>query len=327
MFSDRLIGEESLRQDLESLSVSKRLVWSVSQKLRKKNHKSGVEEVDAANGVSMRCLTLYSGAGGCRVGADTSDEFGDTRSRRRSSTSDERKGYKPICGTEEAALDCFSYAVRERWRHLTTTPRFHQLRREGLYQNPWLFLFGAVKDGFCSGEILAFDVSLDQWHRINAKILQGSFMFYVRSIQDEIFVVGGCSSFTNFGKVDRSSFKTHKGVVLFSLLTKSWRKISSMRHARSIPILGVSEYRTASDENEASLLPNRKSYRFSTRMKSDQSSSKSFERFVLIAVGGLGCWDEPLDSGEIYDSLSNKWTEIQRLPIDFGVTCSGVACN
>lgn len=25
--------------------------------------------------------------------------------------------------------------------------------------------------------------------------------------------------------------------------------------------------------------------------------------------------------------MSNKWTEIQRLPVDFGVACSGVVCN
>nr|GME01102.1 F-box/kelch-repeat protein At5g42350-like [Ipomoea batatas] len=47
----------------------------------------------------------------------------------------------------------------------------------------------------------------------------------------------------------------------------------------------------------------------------------------MIAVGGLGCWDEPLDSGEIYDSVSNKWTEIPRLPVEFGVACSSVVCK
>jgi hypothetical protein len=74
------------------------------------------------------------------------------------------------------------------------------------------------------------------------------------------------------------------------------------------------------------LLPNRKSHRF-IRQKNDQSNTKYCKRFVLISVGGLGSWDEPLDSGEIYDPVSNKWTEIQRLPMDFGVVCSGVICN
>lgn len=86
------------------------------------------------------------------------------------------------------------------------------------------------------------------------------------------------------------------------------------------------QYRSSFDGFEGSLLPNRKSYKF-IRQKSDQSITKASKRFVLIAVGGLGSWDEPLDSGEIYDSVSNKWMEIQRLPVDFGVVSSGVVCN
>ncbi|EOY15312.1 Galactose oxidase/kelch repeat superfamily protein [Theobroma cacao] len=419
MFAENVSGEGSLRQDFEALSVSKRLVRSVSQKLRKKNHRGEGEEEDKVRGISLKCLTLYGRGGGCKVGADTGEEFGDPSSRRRSSASEEGKVYKTICGTEENNFDCFSYGVKEKfwkknnrkdleleesvrnsrmhiflpddilemclvrlpltslmnarlvckkWRYLTTTPRFLQMRREGSYQNPWLFLFGAVKDGYCSGEIHALDVSQDQWHKIGADILIGRFMFSVASIEDDVYIVGGCSSLTNFGRVDRSSFKTHKGVLVFSPLTKSWRKAPSMRYARSMPILGISEvsseflviqshqnrhdrrfprsrvggvsdvyedphrlslrrqYRNAFDENEHSLFPNRKSYKF-IRQRSEQSNTKGCKRFVLIAVGGLGSWDEPLDSGEIYDSVSNKWTEIQKLPIDFGVVCAGVVCN
>ncbi|XP_007018087.2 PREDICTED: F-box/kelch-repeat protein At5g42350 [Theobroma cacao] len=419
MFAENVSGEGSLRQDFEALSVSKRLVRSVSQKLRKKNHRGEGEEEDKVRGISLKCLTLYGRGGGCKVGADTGEEFGDPSSRRRSSASEEGKVYKTICGTEENNFDCFSYGVKEKfwkknnrkdleleesvrnsrmhiflpddilemclvrlpltslmnarlvckkWRYLTTTPRFLQMRREGSYQNPWLFLFGAVKDGYCSGEIHALDVSQDQWHKIGADILKGRFMFSVASIEDDVYIVGGCSSLTNFGRVDRSSFKTHKGVLVFSPLTKSWRKAPSMRYARSMPILGISEvsseflviqshqnrhdrrfprsrvggvsdvyedphrlslrrqYRNAFDENEHSLFPNRKSYKF-IRQRSEQSNTKGCKRFVLIAVGGLGSWDEPLDSGEIYDSVSNKWTEIQKLPIDFGVVCAGVVCN
>ncbi|EXB56300.1 F-box/kelch-repeat protein [Morus notabilis] len=418
MFTERLTGDESLTQDFEALSVSKRLVRSVSQKLRKKNNRGRLEEEDGVKGVSLRCLTLYSRGAGCKVGADTGEEVGDPSSRRRSSASDEGKGYKLICGPEETGVDCFSYGVKERfwkkhnkkdfeleesirncrmhiflpddilemclvrlpltslmtarlvckkWRHLTTTPRFLQMRREGSHQNPWLFLFGAVKDGYCSGEIHALDVSLEQWHRMDANILKGRFMFSVASIQDDIYIVGGCSSLTNFGKVDRSSFKTHKGVIIFSPLTKSWRKVAPMKYARSVPILGISEvssdfsvgqshqirqdrrprtrvggvsdvyedphrlslrrqYRNTVDENEASLLPNRKSYKF-VRTRSDLAGTKGGRRFVLITVGGHGSWDEPLDSGEIYDSLSNKWTDIQKLPVDVGIICSGVVCN
>ncbi|XP_015934073.1 F-box/kelch-repeat protein At5g42350 [Arachis duranensis] len=418
MFSEGLGADESLCQDVQSLSVSKRLVRSVSQKLRKKNNRSAGEEDDDLKGVALRCLTLYSRGGGCKVGADTSDEFSDSNGRRRSSASEEGRGYKPICGPEETAVDCFSYGVRDifwrrhsrknseieelaantrmhiflpddvlemclvrlpltslmnarlvckKWRALTTTPRFLQMRREGSYQNPWLFLFGAVKDGFCSGEIHALDVSMNQWHRIDAEYLRGRFLFSVASIQDDIFIVGGCSSLTSFGRVDRSSFKTHKGVVVFSPLTKSWRKIPSMKYGRSVPILGVSEVssdfptcqghqsrqdrrprsriggvsdvyedphklsmrrhcRSSFNESEASSVTSRRTYKF-LRQKSDHSSSKGSRRVLLIAVGGLGSWDEPLDSGEIYDSVSNKWTEIQRLPFDFGVACSGIVCG
>ncbi|KDP36770.1 hypothetical protein JCGZ_08061 [Jatropha curcas] len=419
-FPERPSGEASLIRDFEALSVSQRLVRSVSQKLRKKNNRCDGEEEDNVRGISVKCLTLYARGGGCKVGADTGEEYGDPSSRRRSSSaSEDGKGYKPICGTDEPGVDCFSYGVREKfwkknnrkyfeledsiqnsrlhiflpddilemclvrlpltslmnarlvckkWRYLTTTPRFLQMRQEGLYQNPWLFLFGAVKDGYCSGEIHALDVSQEQWHRLDSDILKGRFMFSVASIQDDIYIVGGCSSLTHFGRVDRSSFKTHKGVLVFSPLTKSWRKVASMRYARSMPILGISEvssdfsivhshqhrqerrfprsrtggvsdvyedphrlslrrqYRNAFDENEASLFHSRKSHKF-IRQKSDQANAKGFKRFVLIAVGGLGSWDEPLDSGEIYDPVSNKWTEIQKLPIDFGVVCSGVICN
>ncbi|PSR99501.1 F-box/kelch-repeat protein [Actinidia chinensis var. chinensis] len=419
MISERLMGEGSLRRDFEALSLSQRLVRSVSQKLKKKNHIDEGEEEDDVRGVSLRCLTLYVRGGGCKVGADTSDEFGDPGSRRRSSASEEGKGFASICGTDEATVDCFSYGVKEKlwrrnnrkaleleespknsrmhvflpddilemclmrlpltslmnarlvcrkWRYLTSTPRFMQMRREGLYQSPWLFVFGVVKDGYCSGEIHALDVSLNQWHRLDAEVLKGRFLFSVASIWDDIYIVGGCSSLTNYGKVDRSSFKTHKGVLVFSPLTRSWHKVASMKHARSTPVLGICEIssdcvitrnqqnrqerrfprsrigvvsdiyedphrlsvrrqlRNSLDENDVSLFSNVKPHKV-VKQRSDHSNAKDCKRFVMIAVGGLGSWDEPLDSGEIYDSVSNKWTEIQRLPVDFGAVCSGVVCD
>ncbi|CAI9115232.1 OLC1v1016078C1 [Oldenlandia corymbosa var. corymbosa] len=242
------------------------------------------------------------------------------------------------------------------------------MRREGTYPSPWLFLFGVVKDGYCSGEIHALDVSLSQWHKIDSEILKGRFLFSVASIQDDIFVVGGCSSLTNFGRVDRSSVKTHKGVFVFSPLTKSWRKATSMKYARSSPILGVSEvspdcfiiksqqnrherrfYRSrvggvsdvyedphrlsvrrqsrhSLDENDVLRTHNAKLHK-SSGLKSEHSHNiKTPRRYVMIAVGGLGPWEEPLDSAELYDSVSNKWNELPRLPVDFGVACSGVVC-
>ncbi|KAL2506012.1 F-box/kelch-repeat protein [Abeliophyllum distichum] len=131
--------------------------------------------------------------------------------------------------------------VCKKWRNLTTTPRFMQMRREGLFQSPWLFLFGVVKDGYCFGKIHGLDVSPAQWHKIDAQFLRVRFLFSVASIWDDVFIVGGCSSLTIFGRVDKSSFKTHNRVLVFSPLTKSWHKAASMKYARSSPILGISE--------------------------------------------------------------------------------------
>ncbi|KAI4321682.1 hypothetical protein MLD38_035035 [Melastoma candidum] len=396
----------------------------MSQKLRKKNQRTEEDDNDDdLRRISMRCLTLYGRAGGCKVGAETSEEFGDPSNRRRSSASEEAKMYGTgtICGGDETIMDCFfSYGVKDRlwrrynrkyllppedltcssgmhvflpddilemclmrlplqslmnarlvckkWRHLTSSNRFMQMRQEGSHQNPWLFLFGAVKDGFCSAEIHALDVCQDQWHKIEAGILRGRFMFSATSILDEIYIVGGCSSLSNSGRIDRSSFKTHKGALVFSPLTKSWRKMASMKYARSLPILGTFEvqadfslvhghqsrlerrvHRSRSggvsdvyedphrlslrrqqrhivDDGETSLVSSRKQHG-QARQKIDQSSTKNSRRFLLITVGGLGSWDEPLDSAEIYDSASNKWTEIQKLPADFGIACSGTSCS
>ncbi|XP_019186709.1 PREDICTED: F-box/kelch-repeat protein At5g42350-like [Ipomoea nil] len=406
---------ESLLRNFEPLSVSKRLVRSVSQKLKRKSHKGEEEERDNARGVSLSCLSLYGRGGGCKVSADMDRDLEDPQARRWSSASDESKGYVAY---EESVMNCISHAMREKfwrrsnrkalqleevirnknvnvfipddilemclmrlplvslmnsrlvckkWRDLTATPRFWQMRREGSFQSPWLFLFGVVKNGYCSDEIHALDVSLNQWHKLDAEILRGRFLFSVAGVRDDVYIVGGCTSLSNFGKVDKSSYKTHKSVLVFSPLTKSWHKAASMKYARSSPILGIYEvssdyliiknqqirserrfhrsrigsssdvyedphrlsvrlaFRHSLDENEFSFLPSMKSYKF-IRQKSGHSN-KDNRRFVLIAIGGLGCWDEPLDSGEIYDSVSNKWTEIPRLPVEFGIACSGVVCN
>lgn len=418
---DGVVAEASNSRELEPLSVPKRLARSVSQKLKKKSMRGDGEDEgkDKRGSYGWKCLGLYAKGGGCKVGADTGDEFGDGNGRRKSSVGEEGMEYRAISGIEEARVDCFSYGVAERfwrwnsrkaketeqhpsigemqfslpddilemclarvslstlmnarlvckkWRALTSTPHFMQIRCKGFHQSPWLFLFGAVKDGYCSGQIHALDVSLDRWHRLDADILRGRFLFSVASVGSDIYVVGGCSSLANFGRVDKSSFKTHKGVLVFSPLTGLWRKAASMKSARSGPILGVFEvdsvysiFQTRGDrqdrrpsrsrvggvsdvyedphrfslrrqlrdvfnDTEDSSDSRRKSCKF-VKQESNQSDAKEERRFVLIAVGGHGYWDEPLDSGEIYDPLSNKWMDIGRLPGDFGVACSGSICN
>lgn len=413
-------GEASVPNEFEALSVPKRLVRSVSQKLKKKSARGddGEDEGKERKGYGWKCLGLYTKGGGCRVGADTSEELGDGSGRRKSNVGEEcMRGYHAIPGNDQARVDCFSYGVAERfwrwnsrkakeiepqqasseihfslpddilemclarvslttlmntrlvckkWRALTTSPHFMQMRCKGSHQSPWLFLFGAVKDGYCTGQIHALDVSLDRWHRLDADILRGRFLFSVASVGSDIYIVGGCSSLANFGRVDKSSFKTHKGVMVFSPLTGLWRKAASMKSARSGPVLGVFEvdsscsiFQTRLDRQDRrpSKLrlggvsdvyedPHRFSLRRQLRdalietedssrrkpckfvkQESNQSGVKDPRRFVLIVVGGQGYWDEPLNSGEIYDPVSNKWMDIARLPGDFGVVCSGAVCN
>ncbi|GAB2300468.1 hypothetical protein Dimus_034510 [Dionaea muscipula] len=423
MSSGRQDVEGSFRKDFEALSISRRLVNTVSDTLKRRNRRSQGTEEEFGWGISLRCLTLFGRGGGCRVGADTGEDFEATSSRRSSTNEEGKGGYRTRFGAEETAIDCFPYGRKERfwnnngkrvseledmrrnnrtylalpddilelclmrlplsslmnvrlvckkWNVLTTASRFLQMRRDGLYQTAWLFLFGAVKDGYCSGEVHALDVSLQRWHTLNAEILKGRFLFSVAGIRDEIFVVGGCSSLSNSGRVDRSSCKTHKSILVFRSSTKSWRKAASMKYARSSPIIGVSEIsadcsishgqltrhdrrvvrlrlggvsdvyedphrlsvrrqlKNAVDENENLLLTAAgKQCRSSFRQNHCGCNSlmDSTRRYVLIAVGGLGSWDEPLDSGEMYDPVSNKWIEIPKLPVDFGNVCSGVACN
>ncbi|KAI3724695.1 hypothetical protein L2E82_36481 [Cichorium intybus] len=79
------------------------------QELKTSNHHGTVMEDDDddvdTRGVSLRCLSLYTRGGGCKVGAATSDEFGELS-----------KIHKPACGTHDTSLDCFSYGVERFWK-------------------------------------------------------------------------------------------------------------------------------------------------------------------------------------------------------------------
>ncbi|CAN6464002.1 unnamed protein product [Victoria cruziana] len=290
--------------------------------------------------------------------------------------------------------------VCKRWRFLTSTPHFMQMRRDYSYQSPWLFLFGGMKDGYCAGEIQALDVSLGCWHKIDADILRGRFLFAVTSFGTSIYIIGGCSGLNMSGKVEKTTFKTHKGVSVFNPFTGLWRKAAPMNNARSAPVVGVLEVdsgcsvldgRLFSDELQAEQHregnnrlrkvggiatvsrtrraklhvgaasdvygdPHSLSQRRQLRhlfneietspedtetcgsSRAECSTSKPVEeqnnysgtknrRFLLIVVGGQGSWDQPLNTAEIYDPVSNKWADIKSLPPDFGAVRSGAVCN
>ncbi|WJX28065.1 hypothetical protein P8452_16830 [Trifolium repens] len=164
------------------------------------------------------------------------------------------------------------------------------------YQNLWLYVFGtlpysdtdsrSVRDDV--NQIHALDLSRNKWHDINANFLNGRFMFSIAGIRNGIFIVGG----------------------------KSCHKLHSMKYARCVPILGVTE---------DPIIP---FIRRRRRSDHSNSSSKGIKRsFLLIVVGGFDDWssnhggtdeDSLMYSGEMYDSLTNKWTDIQTYDIEKG---------
>lgn len=234
--------------------------------------------------------------------------------------------------------------VCRQWRCMTAKPHFRQLRTEAPYLTPWLFLFRCN-----TGEVQALDVSLCRWHRTSIDMLKGRSLFSTASIGTDIYIIGGCSS-----ELDSISS------VVFSPFTGVWRNAAPMKSPRSTPVLGVSEVPVdwsilcrAPDRREQIKLKSRigavsdvyeDPHRFSLRRRqlldaenSVMSMSRpskpagqergSERKFVLVAVGGRGDRDEPLDTGEIYDPTTDRWSDIARLPGDFGPVCSGAVCD
>ncbi|XP_008812683.1 F-box/kelch-repeat protein At5g42350-like [Phoenix dactylifera] len=251
--------------------------------------------------------------------------------------------------------------VCKKWRNLTTTPHFMQMRCESTHKSSWLFLFGIKRYGFDAGEIHALDVSSDRWHRISNDMLKERLLFSVANVGTDVYIVGGCSSLSSHSlSMER---RIHKEVLVFSPITGSWRNAASMRSARLRPVLGVFEvsagcslFHTQPDRCDRFPLNSRMGgvsevyedpHRFSVRRRlrnafyeddnpwePKEKPSKFIRRkmnkqprFALIAVGGHGPWDEHLESGEAYDPLTDEWVEIATLPRDFGVVCSGAVCG
>ncbi|CAA6655846.1 unnamed protein product [Spirodela intermedia] len=246
----------------------------------------------------------------------------------------------PFASLQAARLVC------KKWLHLTTSPQFLHLRSRDFTHHPWLFLFGITRSGSSAGEIHALDTSLNQWHTIRADLLAGRFLFSVAAVGSDIYVVGGYSNSADAAALSgRSSLKTHRGVLVFSPLTGKWRKASPLRVPRSGPILGVLKVSSSSSflqshrrlERRHLKRPKLKEYLNEVEESTGkQSSSEAVgrktneegSRFLLIAAGGRGSWDEPLDSVEVYDPVADQWTAIGKLPEDLGgAACSGAACG
>jgi len=98
----------------------------------------------------------------------------------------------------------------------------------------------------------------------------------------------------------------------------------SMEYARYLPVLGVTEDHVI--PYKCSSYTNRKEYIRQRRSEHSNLSLKGIKKtFLLIAVGGGN--SDSWRSGEIYDSLTNKWTEIQTLSVNFGIALSGTVCG
>jgi Kelch motif len=221
-----------------------------------------------------------------------------------------------------------------------------------------------MRDESHTGDIHALDISGDRWHHIKTYRLEGRFLYSTVNVGSDLYVVGGCSSAPNSNPNSSLSLKSNKSVLIFSPLTGLWRKAASMRVARSRPIVGVFEIttnctifrkflgrndpqkqskarlglRTDSDVYED---PHCLSLRLSLRDTFDEDDSilsdtskeiykihtESVLKLGLVVIGGHGCWEEPLDSGEIYDPLNDRWVDIAGLPADFGLSCTGTVCG
>ncbi|PKA60628.1 F-box/kelch-repeat protein [Apostasia shenzhenica] len=393
----------AVQDDMDELSVSKKLARSVNQKLKKKKKKKMSAERENGMCSLSGCLGFHVKGSGCRVGAC---EDLDGNCRRRLGCAEACKPGKTV--VENTNVERFSYSMQEklwrkglrkekgtaqnpsisapaaslpddilelilsmlpwssvmaargvcrRWKYITGRSHFMQMRAEGSYQTPWLLLFGIAKDGRNVGEIHALDISLDRWHRSSHKVLKGRCLFSVVSVQTDVYIVGGCFSSGN-------SKRTSKEVLVFSPLKGSFHEVFPMKEARSEPVLGV--FKASYSHNffhsqihlqaltpakvqavgcsEVYQDPHRLSLRRQLKdvFADDEKSSpqtmkkpsmfpsqrrKNEPQFALIAVGGHGSYDEPLDSGEIYDPITNKWVEIAKLPVGFGPVCSGVVCE
>lgn len=122
--------------------------------------------------------------------------------------------------------------------------------------------------------IHALHISRNQWHNIHADFLKGKYRFSVASIH------GGQTIFRN-----RRSCITHKEVMFFNSITKSWHNMPSMEYARYLPVLGVTEDHVI--PYKCSSYINRKEYVRQRRSEHSTLSLKGIKKSFLLIHGAL----------------------------------------
>ncbi|MCH89859.1 F-box/kelch-repeat protein [Trifolium medium] len=186
--------------------------------------------------------------------------------------------------------------VCKKLNSFTTTPRFLQMKRQ-IYQYPWLILSGYDRHPYFVYSnhdipwMYALDPLRNQWRIIPTSSHTDRYNFSVARIHNGLFLVEGSSK----GVFLHPLSLIHNSVWYVNVVTLSWHRMPSMKYPRSVPVVGITQDSISS----------------STRIK--RSS-------LLIVVGGKGNREEPLYYGEIYDSLTKQWIDIdiQSLPSDFG---------
>ncbi|CAJ2634853.1 unnamed protein product [Trifolium pratense] len=207
--------------------------------------------------------------------------------------------------------------VCKKLNSFTTTPRFLQMKRQ-IYQFPWLILYGYERHPYTPYMDINYDLtwiyalhpSRNRWRIIPTSSYRDVYHYSIARIHNGLFLIGGCSK----GRLCHYPLSlTNSKVWYVNVVTLSWHPMPSMKYGRSLPVVGVTQDSISTPYREAHDLI---------------SSSMGIERsFLLIAVGGKGQREEPLYYGEIYDSLTKQWTDIQSLPSDFGGASSGTVCG
>lgn len=174
--------------------------------------------------------------------------------------------------------------VCKKWSSLITIAKVLQKKKEYRYQSCLYGFLSLVPACNCTHNpacsysdvniIHALHISRNQWHNIHADFLKGKYRFSVASIH------GGQTIFRN-----RRSCITHKEVMFFNSITKSWHNMPSMEYARYLPVLGVTEDHVI--PYKCSSYINRKEYVRQRRSEHSTLSLKGIKKSFLLIHGAL----------------------------------------